>query len=1402
MKLSWGFGLVGATFVVAGALSCSSDRRSESIAHSSQALSVTDRVLSFEQAHTDWTPVDGAIVSNDLHVDGAHSGAFTVTGWNAQLVSPKLAPLGPIGSTATLELELPANLNGQSWQGQISLAVDAPSAGVYSQHTNAVQFQSAPVGSFQHIQFTLAPAVVSALSAATAADLQFTLIFGMTPNTQPFLVDKLNFGQTSQPDGGTDAGSMTGSGASTGTGGSAGAGGASGGTSTGGGGAAGSAGASGGAAAGSGGMSGGAAVAGTVGGGTTTGASGPCDFNAPSSDTSATNINFTIKLPHGVHREDVAIATENGGFFRLDDGVRVVKDTGGFASVSSLESIIRPELGVSAEAQDLYSEPTGIDLRSNAHVHGIVKTAANLTKQAGAIVDGSVSENTSLQPFDTIDWTEAFPDINRGSCSLEPDNTEIIDPGSYGAIAIKSRSHLKIRSGKYYFASLSFEPESVLDIDNTAGPVFIYVRTDFAFSGTVLEADPTHMNFLFGVAGANDISIQSPFRGILVAPLAGVNLATEGALGHVGSFFMRAVIAHQNTLIHQRPFLPSEFCASDAACSSFCPCDSGMRTCTADSQCKTGLVCGLGNGRRFDQPGGSNVCWDPRCNAVPATLACGAPTSACGRCTDAPPTCADDSDCASGEVCGLQNSGRFGEAAGANVCWPAICSTQPNSPGNCGSTSAACGTCDCSATCAAKHCGDDPADGCGGFCPGLCGPGQAGCKSDLDCAAGTVCGQGVGDRFGLPVGSNVCWASACALQDPSKPNCGVGSAQCGACPVCVPQCSAGSTGPDGCGGFCGECAGLRFHGLCINQSLVDNEPFPVLLPPAEPTQLVGTLPGSFQVTDRGTASYSIPIAVPPGRMGMEPDLSLRYSSTKANGMLGMGWSLGGLSSITRCPSILDREGATQPVKLDATDHFCLDGQSLVQISNSTLAYGDDGAEYRTEIDSFRKITAHRTGSVLAAGAMLHGPDSFEVRTKDGRILTYGGTDDSVAVPDISPPVGRVWALSKVSDRSGNTMQISYIANRAIGIGDAAVQHDGIEINLPGGTPDGTVELVPKLISYGEVSGSPSRFVAFDYEARPDVQKHFSAGVAGYSTQRLTAIETLVGGPARIYHIDYEADRPDLESRVKAIRECSPSANGEVCMPATQFSYSEFHDPVAVPALGSLQIQTGRSGTLQHCLDLAGGVRTIKDPNGALALKECFVDFAPVLRPSIITGDFNGDALDDVLGDASVDGLPESYANGLWTLALSRGDGTFAVTSSPDLVGGMNPTNRCISQDSVMDVNRDGMADLVYLCVDAGVGSGTFPRPSSSRPAPDLHVRISAFRRVFRGSKLAMSMGTDSETSWLVTTFRSVKGPRRANELHFQRGPKYPIGHPSQREQRFGSGQLRQSFAHRHRQRWG
>jgi hypothetical protein len=74
------------------------------------------------------------------------------------------------------------------------------------------------------------------------------------------------------------------------------------------------------------------------------------------------------------------------------------------------------------------------------------------------------------------------------------------------------------------------------------------------------------------------------------------------------------------------------------------------------------------------------------------------------------------------------------------------------------------------------------------------------------------------------------------------------------------------------------------------------------------TTVPGKIPGQFAVSPSGAATYSIPIQVPPGIAGMEPKLSLNYNSQAGNGIMGMGWNLGGLSSITRCPQTRAQDG--------------------------------------------------------------------------------------------------------------------------------------------------------------------------------------------------------------------------------------------------------------------------------------------------------------------------------------------------------------------------------------------------------------------------------------------------------------------------------------------------------------
>jgi hypothetical protein len=81
-------------------------------------------------------------------------------------------------------------------------------------------------------------------------------------------------------------------------------------------------------------------------------------------------------------------------------------------------------------------------------------------------------------------------------------------------------------------------------------------------------------------------------------------------------------------------------------------------------------------------------------------------------------------------------------------------------------------------------------------------------------------------------------------------------------------------------------------------------------------------PGRLGVSQGGAATYSIPIQVPPGSGGLQPNLSLNYNSQSGDGPLGMGWQLGGFSVIHRCPATIAQDGFSGSVNFDANDRIC------------------------------------------------------------------------------------------------------------------------------------------------------------------------------------------------------------------------------------------------------------------------------------------------------------------------------------------------------------------------------------------------------------------------------------------------------------------------------------------------
>ncbi len=129
----------------------------------------------------------------------------------------------------------------------------------------------------------------------------------------------------------------------------------------------------------------------------------------------------------------------------------------------------------------------------------------------------------------------------------------------------------------------------------------------------------------------------------------------------------------------------------------------------------------------------------------------------------------------------------------------------------------------------------------------------------------------------------------------------------------------------------------------------------------------------------GTGKFTVPIALPPGRNGFQPELNVVYSTGNGNGPFGLGWSLSvpGMSSKASASVPLYNEDAEHLQTGEKRDVFILSGaEDLTPISGSYP--GQVVHRPRTE-GLFARITRHRTTE----------ENDWQFESKDGLVSTCG-----------------------------------------------------------------------------------------------------------------------------------------------------------------------------------------------------------------------------------------------------------------------------------------------------------------------------------------------------------------------------------------------------------------------------
>ncbi|GEM_PF-628518 len=537
-------------------------------------------------------------------------------------------------------------------------------------------------------------------------------------------------------------------------------------------------------------------------------------------------------------------------------------------------------------------------------------------------------------------------------------------------------------------------------------------------------------------------------------------------------------------------------------------------------------------------------------------------------------------------------------------------------------------------------------------------------------------------------------------------------------------------------------------------------------------------------SNTGDASFSFGLNVPAGRLGMQPSVSVGYSSGSGNGILGRGFNV-------NYGSVISTDTRHGLPKYEGNDTYLKDGV-LLEIDSSVS--NENVQVYNLKRRTgYEKIVRYNPGK---------SDDYWEVTSSDGVISRYGkyviysdeanNSCSTAVIPEGNGTKECVyeWYLSEVVDIHGNTILFTYVKDKGC--------------------------VYPKLIRYtGKTAGKidstsvtkkGNYFVRFDYyytdsdnadaEKRRDVRidarsrnikecrwllKQISTGYdpdskadLSYSTADLNKWyeNSQKEVSVRVYEFNYAAYNSDLIEVDNFLNELKVYNRGMNDSYSYYFDYNRIHKDKMFASQAKVVYSEDYNNFILHTGNSMGAGANIRGQAGA--------GFGTPVADVRVTGGINGSVdgsfgyTDNCMADINGDGIPDGldfrreYDKNNYSVKygqnpspdyktpgqseiniqeLDREDSvstnfggdlyagaglkTKFVTGLGGSINGVTQNSTTRVSRSLMDVDGDGLVDIIETGKNTYLknkGNGNFVKrkiyTQSSNPIKDLDKKLS------------------------------------------------------------------------------